>query len=289
MTISTDLSSRAMLASLTISHWTARKLDRRVTNEVHAQHNAAQDAGRYNKALVHKRALMPITSIINEARSTYLSLTLPWQDGGQRLLPAKAFNRFTEKMRDLRWRFEHEVAHFVAQYPGHVEDAKKTLGDIFDYADYPGESEVGGKFAFKTEIMPMPDADDFRVMLAGEVVEDMRAQIGAEIEAKAKGAHNDMVERVREVLTTMAKKLTTYDPEQGVGVFRNSLVGNVRELADIVPELNVTDDANIDALADAMRQLAAVEPEDLREDANLRKTTALEADRLAELAKTYLA
>jgi hypothetical protein len=278
-----------MLTSLTISHWTARKLDKRVTNEVHAQHNAASDAGRYNKALVRKQALLPITQIINEARAAYLSLTLPWQDGGQRLLPAKAFNRFTEKMRDFRWRFENEVAIFVAAYPEHIEVAKQTLGDIFNLNDYPSDNEVAGKFGFKTEIMPMPDADDFRVMLADEVVGDMRAQIGAEIEAKAKAAHNDMVERVRQVLTTMADKLTNYDPEQGVGVFRNSLVGNVRDLAEIVPELNMSGDDAIDGLADAMKQLASVEAEDLRDDAVLRKATAAEADRLAELAKTYLA
>ena len=202
-----DLGSRAMLVCLNISHWTARKLDKRVSEDAIKRYGIERGLGRYNKSLVDKRATAAIASVVNEARAVYFAYTLPWQDGGNRLLPAKAFAKFTEKMRNLRWDFEREVAIFVADYDGHVERARIGLGDIFNEADYPPASEIADKFAFNTSIMPMPDADDFRVTLSDDVLQGVRAALVGEIETRTKTAHNDLVGRVNEVLTTMATSL----------------------------------------------------------------------------------
>ena len=42
----TDLTSRAMLVELQVSQWTARKYDRKVSNEVAEQQGAEHDMGR---------------------------------------------------------------------------------------------------------------------------------------------------------------------------------------------------------------------------------------------------
>ena len=55
--LTTPLSRKAVLVSVNISQWTARKLDREVTDEVNASHGAQKDAGRYNKLLLEKEAL----------------------------------------------------------------------------------------------------------------------------------------------------------------------------------------------------------------------------------------
>jgi hypothetical protein len=55
--IATPLSRKATLVSVNVSQWTARRLDRKVTDEVNRQHNAAKDAGRYNKLLIEAEHL----------------------------------------------------------------------------------------------------------------------------------------------------------------------------------------------------------------------------------------
>ena len=45
MTTSNSLTDKAMLARLSITQWTARKLDKRVTEEVRVHHGASADAG----------------------------------------------------------------------------------------------------------------------------------------------------------------------------------------------------------------------------------------------------
>lgn len=87
---SATLSTRAMLVSLSISQWSGRRLDREITDEVNQSHNAASDAGRYNKLLLPKEALGGIVSVVSETRTDFLKRTLPWMDNGSRIMAADA-------------------------------------------------------------------------------------------------------------------------------------------------------------------------------------------------------
>src|SRR5579884_3866071 len=85
-----SLSSRAMLCSLSISMWSARKHDPAASEEIASRHGAKSDAGRYNKVLLPKQALAEIQKIVSEARHEHYFITLPWADDGYRVLPAAA-------------------------------------------------------------------------------------------------------------------------------------------------------------------------------------------------------
>jgi hypothetical protein len=81
----------------------------------------------------------------------------------------------------------------------------------------------------------------------------------------------------------MAEKLRAYSPAgkgtKATGVFRDSLVANVREtVADLVVH-NVGSDTDVAALAAEMdAKLAAYEPETLRQDPTAREQTAKAAE-----------
>jgi hypothetical protein len=82
-----SLTSRAMLCSLSISVWSARKHDPDASEEIAARHGAQSDAGRYHKMLLPKAALAKIQKIVSEARQEHCFMTLPWDDNGYRVLP----------------------------------------------------------------------------------------------------------------------------------------------------------------------------------------------------------
>jgi hypothetical protein len=73
-----SLSSRAMLCSLSISTWSARKHDRDASEEIAVRHGAQTDSGRYHKLLVPKEALAEVQKIVSEARQEHYFMTLPW-------------------------------------------------------------------------------------------------------------------------------------------------------------------------------------------------------------------
>ena len=126
-----SLSSRAMLCSLSISMWTARKHDPDASQEIAQRHGAQADAGRYHKVLLPKEALAEIQKIVSEARQEHYFMTLPWDDNGYRVLPAAAYMDHTEKMRELSNRFTPTVDTLAQQFGHLVAEAKVRLGGLF--------------------------------------------------------------------------------------------------------------------------------------------------------------
>ena len=95
------LSDKALLVQLNVSQWTARKYDKRATEQVAQQNNTTIGAGRYNKSLlpmndyldnVHKKT----TAI----RAKYYANTLPWGIEGTMLLPSANYLNFMTEFRN---------------------------------------------------------------------------------------------------------------------------------------------------------------------------------------------
>lgn len=273
------LSEKAMLSHVRVSAWSARRIDRKVTDEVNESHGAANDAGRFNKLLVDKSALSGITAAVSKARTFHYSRTLPWQDDGARLLPAAAFVDYMAQMRTIRAQFDKAVSEFIDGYAKHVDDARSRLGNMFKPEDYPSADDIRDRFAFDTIINPVPAGDDFRVSLGDAQAALIRAEIEARAEAQLTDAMRDVYGRVADVCGRMADKLRSYQPgndnKKAEGIFRDSLVENVRELAGILPALNITADPKLSAIAERMRkELARHDAEALREDDALRNEVA---------------
>lgn len=253
----TILSSKAMLASLNITQWTARKLDKRVTAQTNADHNAASDAGRYNKALIASSALAKLVSAGNVARTIHYEKTLPWLDSGARILPAALYQDYTNAMRQARETFETAAAEFIADYPAFVADARIRLNGMFNASDYPDSNEIRRRFSFSTNLFPVPNASDFRV----DISEAQAAMIRADIETKGNealdAAVKDAWQRIADVVGHMAAKLREFKPAKDgtktAGIFRDSLVDNVRDLVAILPAFNITNDPK---LADVAKRMA---------------------------------
>jgi hypothetical protein len=285
------LANRAMLAGVRISVWSARRVDKRVTAETNAAHNAASDAGRYNKALLAKDALAAVTAAASAARLAHYARTLPWMDDGARILPAAAYKDYADAMRTIRFQFETAVADFVANYDGFVQDARARLNGMFNPDEYPTADEIAGKFNFTTRVLPMPDAADFRVDLGDAVADAIRADITRDTQDALAAAQRDVWNRITTVVSHMVEKLNGYAPamrpgDKVTGIFRDSLVENVRELVAILPALNLTNDATLTSVTARLeRELCTHDADALRDNDGLRQETADNAAAiLAEIA-----
>jgi hypothetical protein len=289
MTIETprtvDLSTRVLLVNFSVSQWTARKLDKRVTADVAKANDAKRDVGRYNKVLIARGALAAIGAIVTAARDDHATYSLPWFQDGTRVMPVDAFKTYAAKMQAHREAFEREVREFIEGYDDYVNDARADLGALFNQADYPARSELAKRFGWRLTALPMPNATDFRVALDKETVTALQANMKADIESAMTSAVGDVASRLGTVARAMADKLTAYNPNAGKqgNPFRDSLVENMRELLGVLPMLNVTGDARIaKAIADAQSKLVRHDAQALREDAKLRSETARAA---ADIAK----
>jgi len=285
-----SLSSRAMLCSLSISMWSARKHDPEASEEIAQRHGAQADAGRYHKVLLPKEALAEIHKIVSEARQEHYFMTLPWDDNGYRVLPAAAYMDHTEKMRGLSSRFTPAVEALVQQFGQLVEEAKVRLSGLFRPGDYPAPDELRSKFSFETKVMPLPDAGDFRVALGDEEKERIKRQITAAVEASLQVASRELWQRLYEAVSHLAERLQAYKvTEEGVEhPFRDSVVTRLVKLVDVLPKLNVTGDPELEQLAAQVRASLLVDPQELRKSESARNETAKAALAISQRMAPYL-
>ena len=118
-----------MLVHLKLEAWSARKYDRKVTQETNDAHGATADAGRYNKHLMPADAATykALTQHIGALRLTNYAQTLPWSDEGWRLLPVKNYQNYTDTIRAGQHTFNRLLSEFVADYPALRAEAARPL------------------------------------------------------------------------------------------------------------------------------------------------------------------
>lgn len=281
-TIASPLSRKATLVTVAISQWSARKLDKKVTDEINRSHGASADAGRFNKLLIERERLAAINTCVSAARDLHHRMTKPWCDEGMRILPNVLHEKFATEFRKIKREFDQAVEDFTRDYPRFVEERKRALNGLFSDADYPSPNEIASKFKLETKTFPVPDAGDFRSdVLDQNTVEDIRREIAETADTVLNDATKHSVDQIVKVVGHMSEKLKTFGTSEDgkKHFFTDTLVSNVRELAELLPAFNFTNDPNFDRIADRIkRDLCVEEPKALRENANARAVVAKSAD-----------
>ena len=268
------ITERAMLAAVHISVWTAVKHDRKVSREVAVQHGAHQGAGRYNKQLLHgAQKLEELRSLAGQIRQHFYKVTLPWSDEGFRLLPANFYFDLMARMREFEASFDVGVDAFLRVYPRYVEQVRPELNGLFREEDYPSPEKLRAKFGVKLEVLPIPTGADFRVQMSAEEQARISREIDASVRESLMRGTEDLWKRMREVVARMVDRLN--EPESR---FHSSLVTNVLDLVEILPRLNVSGDADLNCLAEHIRQrLCNHSARELKKHDLLRLTTSADA------------
>lgn len=285
-TLTTDvpsISSSAMTVDLSIGYWAGNKLDRQASKEVTDANNAETGAARVNKSLLGNcRELVAIRKFVANARSVNYSMTMPWSNTGARLLPTVVMFKHKTTMTDLEQDFHRMVERFLVIYDWEVTKAQATLGDLFNRCEYPAQDTLRRRFHWEMTYCPLPDAGDFRIDVQNEALATMKSDYSAYYSTQLQGAMNDIWQRTHKVLVRMSKMLdyATKEDRQHTG-FRDTLVSNALEIADLLDVCNVSHDPQMTAarfkLEDTLRGVTA---DALREDDYLRSETKRSVDEI---------
>jgi hypothetical protein len=252
------IQNKAMLVSLSISSWAARKQDKRVTAEVETTHGA-HNSGTFNKALVNKGLLEPVNKVTAEARKMHHFYTQPWTDDGRRILSSKNFMLCTGDIRKIKGDFDSAVNTLLAQYPAEVQAARNRLGTMYDPGDYPDPADIASKFSFELKFEPIPDGHDFRVDLSTEALTELRQSVTHDVVLRQAKAMESCYSRLREVVSKVEERLSIPD-----AIFKDSLIQNVKDECSIMDGLNITDDAVLTSLVSQIQDQLIVPPSTLR-------------------------
>jgi hypothetical protein len=278
-----NIDTCAMLVELSVSQWTARKLDRTVSDELVAnKHAQDKGAARVNKHLLAGRTeLEVITKFVTETRATVYDNTLPWSDSGIRLLPSAKFMEFNAKLQEAEDKFYGLVTEFVSVYPSLITAQAMALGNMFKREDYPHPSDIEHRFRFSVNYMPVPSSGDFRVDIGNDAQEELRKKLSALADERVEYAMKDIKTRLLEHLKRMSDRLTI-DYVQGEAkprVFHDSLLNGAHDLCEMVQSLNVINDHQLnDARKALLKAIGNVDVKDLRKDVGARTEVKTQVD-----------
>ena len=278
-----NIDTCAMLVELSVSQWTARKLDRTVSDELVAnKHAQDKGAARVNKHLLAGRTeLEVITKFVTETRATVYDNTLPWSDSGIRLLPSAKFMEFNAKLQQAEDKFYGLVTEFVTVYPSLITAQAMALGNMFKREDYPHPSDIEHRFRFSVNYMPVPSSGDFRVDIGNDAQEELRKKLSALADERVEHAMKDIKTRLLDHLKRMSDRLTI-DYVSGEAVprkFHDSLLDGAHDLCEMVQSLNVINDHQLaDARKALLKAIGNVDVKDLRKDIGARTEVKTQVD-----------
>jgi len=265
------LAERAMLVDFTVSTFDGRKKDKGLTEEVITEKKAEQDTGTWWTRTIPASALRGINTQVNAARTANEQMTLPWLDSGFRILPATMFLNYTTKMREIEQEYKKAVASFLhEEYPEIIKRAKERLGDLFNTDYFPSAEMLENKFRWQIRIMPLPEAEDFRVDLGNEAVQQIQQEIEAEVSSVSEAAVRTIWQRLYKVVEHVAERLG-----DDKNIFRDSLFTNVQELCNLLPKLNIWDDPELTKMSKEIAQrIAKQSTTEIRSNKETRKEIA---------------
>lgn len=277
------LRERALLVRFSVGRWYGTGADEQVTAQVKEDAGATGDIGNFTKRFMSRDKLAQINAITGEARKFYKTITLPWSDGGSRLLSAEAFFTFKSEMLAFEGRFGTAVREFLERYPDFIDQERERLGKLFKQHDYPTVDQLRERFRFSLAIDALPNADDFRVALGAEEVQRIRQDIEQRVEHAVHEASQSIWERMQEIVTGIKERLQD-------NVVRETLLQPLKELVQLMPALNITNDPALTKLAEqAAQDLLAFDVDELRgKDAEpSRKLVANKADAILKQMSSF--
>lgn len=274
-----SIADSCMTCNLGIGMWEGRRLDKalgkRITDEAHA----AADAVRVNKLLIPKESFARVTTARNALRQHFIDRTLPWKDNGDRLLTRKMFTRFMEEHAEKKAEFDDAAEDFVTiGYKAALASADFRMGGLLDAREYPDPRDLRGRFYVRLDIDTVTGADDFRVNISADAVAQVKSNLEDAMSARIHKAQADVWTRVSELIERFHDRMSGED-----NLFRDSIVGNITELLDVLPGLNILGDPDLKRIAvDARQSLTVFDPKELRKDKALRAGAAAEAKRIMD-------
>ena len=264
------LNQYAVKTRLKIGMFRRTALDRKESGDLAQAKNADVEAIKVSKVLLpDSAALKSLRQLANQIRKFHYENTLPWDDGGYRMLPNDHYTEYDKKMKEFERKFETLRAEFKKKYQDDIDSAKQLLGTMFNSADYPDVTQIDALCYHTLSYDPIPNDADFRVTLPAEKMKEMREGWRAREKQILVDANKHLWERFHDIVAHANDKLSKED-----ATFHYTLPQSLADFKKVLGGLNITDDQLLDQLAEDAARISEIPIKDLREDPDARKMAA---------------
>jgi hypothetical protein len=252
--------NRMLLVSLTFNKPQMTKLDRKATRDAEEANNATNSI-RAQKLLYPKHLLDPIISIETAARSALRARSVPWGTTGLFLINSRDFMPIQDMMATFDRQRSQEVTKFAQNWARVMEEAALSQGMLFERAVYPDVTEVVQQFQMHLEYMPLGDLTPTMFL---EVEEEIREQIGKQVEASVRSAFEQaMADPLEQLMLAM---LNLYDKcTRKSARMHESVIEEMERTATLLESMNLFDLPALNKIVTLCRQRLVVDVATLKD------------------------
>ena len=189
---------------------------------------------------------------------------------GVKCVPVSLLEETYSYLESAKVQREKLIDAFIESYPSKVDEARDRLKGLFDARHYPAVTVLKRAFSMTWNIVSFDTPGKLKTISAA-IFEKERAKIEAEWAGAAEQVRNALRANMADLVEHMIERLSS-DSDGKAKVFRNTLVENFNEFADLFSKRNLTNDAELAELVlKAQKVMSGVDAKSLRSDADMKQ------------------
>jgi hypothetical protein len=172
---------------------------------------------------------------------------------GIMLLPLGLLETVQERLEAYSSERQAMVDTFVEAYPQLCAHAAEQLGSLYDVANYPNVAEIKGRFVYEWQYVTFGVPSSL-AKISQEIFKSEQAKAARQMQVATDEITAIMRQTLYEMVSHLQDRLTP-TPEGKPRVLRESAVKNLQEFLSTFDLRNVTDDADLAAEVQKIRNL----------------------------------
>lgn len=222
-------------------------------------------------------------STINKYRNLIYDKSSPWgKRSGERIATKEMWlNEIEALASEAENEVGKKVVTFISKYEEVVNHAKAKLGKLYVSTDYPKRDEIKSNFYIFVGGGAAPDPDDNVTFGSPEVEKRFKERMEKKIKMNLDIIIDEINDKVVEIVGRVVDRLENYTiTEDGKvkNMFRDSLITNSRDLADIIKYMNINNNPDVEKIrVKILDDVCKYDPSELRESPHKRESVAKEA------------
>ena len=216
-------------------------------------------------------AFRAVTGIKSRIVAYWRGVSLPYPEPGIRLIRQDDIPTFSVQLTTFQAELADAIERLSNEYQGLKSAARQRLGRLFNSADYP--ATLVGLFEVSYDF-PSVEPPDYLRQLSPQLYAQEAARVTARFEEAVQLAEQAFKEELAKLVNHLTERLSGSDDGKPK-IFRDSAVENLQEFFGRFRHLNVRSSQQLDELVgQAQRIVRGVQPQQLRDNADLRQEIA---------------
>jgi hypothetical protein len=242
--------------------------DDRATEVAEDAMRAESGAGRFTKNLYPKHLVTPIKTIQASLLADIKRIGMSTGVRAQFIVPSSLVPRAVECEQNRIRELAPAITAFKINWQQVLHTAAQQQGEMFDPSIYPDVSELDEKITLRLHFMPAPDIGQLGLIELAETIKQ-RAEVEQSniLAENARRLASDLSGAVGKLVDKLRRRIDLDESEsksRNGPRFHDSLMENLEQLVDTIPELNFTNDPRINDIVEQCRAKLRVPMEVLK-------------------------